>query len=81
MGDISSLVEKAQAQFDEAEAKKLGLKEISEEDYRSTFWALFEKRKAAVQGLSSTLQKKKIMSYMLYRGWETHLIYEALNDL
>jgi regulatory protein len=60
---------------------KLGLKEISEEDYRSTFWALFEKRKAAVQGLSSTLQKKKIMSYMLYRGWETHLIYEALNDL
>ena len=60
---------------------KRGLKEIPENDYNNTFWFLFEKRKKAVNGNNPLTQKKKIISYMVYRGWETQKIYEALQDL
>ena len=60
---------------------KRGLKEIPENDYNNTFWFLFEKRKKAVDGNNPLTQKKKIISYMVYRGWETQKIYEALQDL
>ena len=60
---------------------KLGMKEITDSEYKTTFWTLFEKRKDAVKGQEIHLQKKKNLSYMVYRGWETQLIYEALNDL
>jgi len=60
---------------------KLGLKEIPESEYNTTFWALFEKRKEAVKAYPLTVQKKKILRYMMYRGWETQKIYEALREL
>ena len=60
---------------------KRGLKEIPENDYNNTFWFLFEKRKKAVDGNNPLTQKKKIISYMVYRGWETQKIYEALQDI
>ena len=59
---------------------KLGLKEISDEAYQSVFYSLFEKRKKAVSSYSIPIQKKKILAYMVYRGWESHLIYTALNE-
>jgi len=59
---------------------KKGLKEIPEDDYNNTFWSLFEKRKKALNGNKSSTQKKKIVSYMVYRGWETKKIYEALQN-
>ena len=59
---------------------KLALKEISDEAYLSAFYSLFEKRKKAVSGYSIHIQKKKILAYMVYRGWESHLIYTALNE-
>ncbi len=59
---------------------KLALKEISDSDYQSTFFSLFEKRKEAVSHESIPIQKKKILAFMVYRGWETHLIYTALNE-
>ena len=60
---------------------KIGLKEIKEADYNITFWSLFEKRKEAVKAFSVAVQKKKILSYLMYRGWETQKIYAALQDL
>jgi len=61
---------------------KLALKEISEADYMSTFHLLAEKR---FQQLDSekNLQKKrkKFTDYLLYRGWESHLIYDKLREL
>ncbi len=59
---------------------KLALKEISDEAYQSVFYSLFEKRKKAVSNYSIPIQKKKILAYMEYRGWESHLIYTALNE-
>ena len=44
---------------------KLGLKEISALDYQSTFYHLFEKRKEAVSNYSISIQKKKIIDFMM----------------
>ena len=60
---------------------KMGMKEISDTDYESTFYQLFEKRKLEVAHLSKPEQKKKILSYLSYRGWEHPRIYNALNEL
>lgn len=60
---------------------KLGMKEISDDSYQKTFYELFEKRRREVKQLTKTEQKKKIFSYMSYRGWETSKVYEALRDL
>ena len=60
---------------------KLGMKEISDDNYQKTFYELFEKRRREVKQLTKTEQKKKIFSYMSYRGWENSKVYEALRDL
>ena len=60
---------------------KMGMKEISDRDYDGTFYQLFEKRKLEVAHLSKLEQKKKIHSYLSYRGWEHPRIYNALNEL
>ena len=60
---------------------KLGMKEISDDNYQKTFYELFEKRRREVKQLTKTEQKKKIFSYMSYRGWENSKIYDALRDL
>ena len=60
---------------------KLGMKEISDDNYQTTFYELFEKRRREVKQLTKTEQKKKIFSYMSYRGWENSKVYEALRDL
>lgn len=60
----------------------LGLKEISDEDYENTFNELALKR---FQQLSSekNLQKKrkKFVDYLLYRGWESFLVYDKVREL
>ena len=60
---------------------KLGMKEISDDNYQKTFYELFEKRRREVKQLTKSEQKKKIFSYMSYRGWENSKVYEALRDL
>ena len=60
---------------------KLGMKEISDDNYQKTFYELFEKRRREVKQLTKTEQKKKIFSYMSYRGWENSKVYEALRHL
>ncbi|MEO2100250.1 MAG: regulatory protein RecX [Flavobacteriaceae bacterium] len=59
---------------------KMGMKEISDTAYQETFYHLFEKRKHEVAHLSKAEQKKKIFSYLSYRGWEHQRIYNALNE-
>lgn len=60
---------------------KLALKEISDAEYYSTFHTLAEKRFAAITESNPQKKKKKLADYLLYRGWETHLIYEKINEL
>ena len=60
---------------------KIGMQELTEPEYVDSFYNLFEKRKKSVEHLPIDEQKKKIYSYLSYRGWEHQKIYDALNQL
>ena len=60
---------------------KMGMQEFTDIEYEESFYNLFEKRKKSVEHLPIEQQKKKIFSYLSYRGWEHEKIYDALNQL
>lgn len=57
------------------------LKEIDLDDYFETLDQLTKKRIAQVTEKNSYKKKKKVADYLLYRGWESHLVYEKINEL
>ncbi|QHI37922.1 Regulatory protein RecX [Kordia antarctica] len=57
------------------------LKEIEDSDYINTLDELARKRDAAVKEKNPYKRKKKIADYLFYRGWESHLVYEKINEL
>jgi len=57
------------------------LKEIDESEYVTTLDELARKRNAAIKETNPFKRKKKITDYLVYRGWETHLVYEKINEL
>ena len=60
----------------------LALKEISETDYISSFHLLAEKRFEQLSSEENNQKKrKKLADYLLYRGWESHLVYEKIREL
>ena len=56
------------------------LKEIDLDDYYNTLDELTQKRIAQVNEKNIYKKKKKVADYLLYRGWESHLVYEKLNE-
>lgn len=56
-------------------------KEISEQEYIDVFNVLAEKKADAIKEINFLKKKKKFIDYLLYRGWESHLIYEKVNEL
>lgn len=60
---------------------KKGLLEIPETDYLEKFENLFNKKLSSLENLNRIDKKKKIFSYLQYRGWETNLIYEKINQI
>jgi len=58
-----------------------GLKEIDEKDYEQKLEELFTKKLSSLSKLTSFEKKKKIISYLLYRGWESNLIYSKINEI
>ncbi len=57
------------------------LKQISDVDYLATFHALAEKKANTITENNSQKKKKKLADYLLYRGWESHLVYDKVNEL
>lgn len=57
------------------------LKEIPEEDYLQTLDALAKKRAIEITETHPQKRKKKLADYLLYRGWESHLVYQKITDL
>ena len=57
------------------------MQEFTDIEYEETFYNLIEKRKKSVEHLPIDQQKKKIFSYLSYRGWEHEKIFDALNQL
>lgn len=55
--------------------------QISDAEYKTTFEALAHKKANSLKGGSVLKKKKKLADYLLYRGWESHLVYEKINQL
>ncbi|MAU17663.1 MAG: recombinase RecX [Muricauda sp.] len=60
---------------------KSALSEITNEDYLKTFDELARKRLNQIKETNNLKKKKKLVDYLLYRGWESHLVYEKANEL
>lgn len=60
---------------------KSALKEIDEQEYIKTLYELVEKKNTSVSETNHFKRKKKIADYLLYRGFESNLIYEALKTI
>jgi len=57
------------------------LREIDSEEYYETLHELTLKRMSQVKEKNIYKRKKKVADYLLYRGWESNLVYEKLNEL
>ena len=57
------------------------LKQISEVAYKATFETLVHKKVASLTGVSAFKNKKKLADYLLYRGWESSMVYEKVNQV
>lgn len=60
---------------------KTALKEISDDDYFNTFNALSNKRLLEIKETDKYKKRKKLADYLLYRGWESNLVYEKILEL
>jgi regulatory protein len=58
-----------------------GLREINEDEYIETFNELAEKKASSILETNKLKKKKKLVDYLLYRGWESHLVYEKASQL
>jgi len=60
---------------------KKGLQEIEEKNYLEAFHTLSEKKWNSFSNDSIIKNKKKLISYLQYRGWENSLIFEKIAEL
>ena len=60
---------------------KTALKEIDNATYLNTLDALAEKRLEAIKETNIQKRKRKLADYLLYRGWESHLVYGKVKEL
>lgn len=60
---------------------KSALKEIDSADYLQTLDDLANKRLSQIRETNVQKKKKKLADYLLYRGWESHLVYEKITEL
>ena len=60
---------------------EVALKEISIEDYTRTFNVLSEKKCASIKESNIYKKRKKLADYLLYRGWESELVYQKIREL
>ena len=60
---------------------KSALKEISEEAYQQTLHELASKRVSEIRETHVLKKRKKLADYLLYRGWESHLVYDITKEL
>lgn len=57
---------------------KIALKEIDETEYFNTFNELTLHRLSQITEKDKYKKRKKLADYLLYRGWESNLVYEKV---
>ncbi len=60
---------------------KTALKELPEEDYLTKLDSISIKKLATLTETNTYKKRKKLADYLLYRGWESHLVYEKTKAL
>ena len=60
---------------------KTALAEIDPEEYLQTFHKLAEKKALNMFESNPFKRKKKLADYLIYRGWESHMVYDKVNAL
>ena len=60
---------------------KTALQEFSEEDYLSELDEISLKKLNTIKENDTYKKRKKLTDYLLYRGWESHLVYEKTKEL
>ncbi|NHF58761.1 RecX family transcriptional regulator [Flavobacteriaceae bacterium TP-CH-4] len=60
---------------------KSALTEIEDTEYLQTLDTLAKKRLASLKETNRQKKRKKLVDYLLYRGWESHLIFEKTKEL
>ena len=59
----------------------MALQTISDHEYLNTFHAIAEKKAESIKETNILKKKKKLADYLFYRGWESHLVYDKVNEL
>ena len=59
----------------------IALKEIDTETYFETFNALAKKKLESLREPNAQKKRKKLANYLLYRGWESQLVYDKVREL
>tara|TARA_R110002096_G_scaffold898_2_gene4997 strand:+ start:6677 stop:7159 length:483 start_codon:yes stop_codon:yes gene_type:complete len=57
------------------------LKEIESKEYLNTFNVLAKKRLSEIREKDLQKRRKKLADYLLYRGWESGMVYEKVYEL
>ncbi len=57
------------------------ISQINELDYLEVFNDLSESRLSFIKESNKLKKRKKLADYLLYRGWESHLVYQRVNEL
>jgi len=60
---------------------KSALNEINNDEYSNTFNEIAKKRLVAIKEGNIYKKRKKLADYLLYRGWETELVYKKVIEL
>ena len=59
----------------------MALQTITDQEYLETFHTLAEKRAEGIKETHVLKKRKKLADYLFYRGWESHLVYDKVNEL
>lgn len=57
------------------------LNEIDEQEYITVFNSLAEKKYNSISETNKLKKKKKLVDYLLQRGWESQMVYDKANIL
>lgn len=60
---------------------KSALNEIDKVDYYETFDNLAQRKFDSITETNKYKKRKKLADYLLYRGWETDLVYKKVTEL
>ena len=67
--------------LNEPEMDKQIIKEIDEQAYLNTVYAITEKRSNSISETNNYKKKKKLIDFLMRKGFENELIFKTVNDV